>query len=180
MAKLDSFRANLVGGGARPSQFRVSINFPTWVTVPTDGAATEFLVKAASLPASIIMPIDVPFRGRVAKIAGERQFANWNVTILNDNDFAIRNALEQWSNGILNHSQTNGRAKPKDYSADLYVFQLDRNDKEIKTYKFTNCFPQQIGEIGLDFGNVSQIEEYPVEFSIDYWEVVDANTAITE
>jgi hypothetical protein len=180
MAKIDSFRAFLSGGGARPSQFMVSINFPSWVTVPVNGAAVQFLVKAASLPASIITPIDVPFRGRIAKVAGERQFANWNVTVLNDNDFSIRNALEQWSNGALNHTQTNGRVKPLDYSADLFVTQLDRNDVSIKTYKFVNCFPQQIGEIGLDFGNVAQIEEFPVEFSVDYWEVVDANTAITE
>lgn len=180
MAKIDSFRAFLAGGGARPSQFRVSIHFPAWVTVPTSAQSTQFLVKAASLPASIITPIDVPFRGRIAKIAGERQFANWNVTVLNDNDFAIRNALEQWSNGILNHTQTNGRVKPIDYSADLFVTQLDRNDNDIKTYKFINCFPQQIGEIGLDFGNVAQIEEYPVEFSVDYWEVIDANTLVTE
>lgn len=174
MAKIESFRAFLAGGGARPSQFMVSINFPKYVTVPVDGASVQFMVKAASLPASIITPIDVPFRGRVAKIAGERQFANWNVTVLNDNDFNIRNALEQWSNGALNHTQTNGLVKPLDYSADLFVSQLDRNDNVLKTYKFVNCFPQQIGEIGLDFGNVSQIEEYPVEFSVDYWEVASA------
>jgi hypothetical protein len=138
------------------------------------------LVKAASLPASIIQPIDVPFRGRIAKIAGERQFANWNVTVINDNDFLARNALEQWSNGILNHSQTNGRLAPTDYSLDLYVAQLDRNDKEIKKYKFVNCFPQQISEIGLDFGNTATIEEFQVEFSIDYWEVMDNQNQITE
>lgn len=179
MAKIDSFRAFLAGGGARPSQFMVSINFPSWVTVPVNGAAVQFLVKAASLPASIIIPIDVPFRGRIAKVAGERQFANWNVTVLNDNDFSIRSALEQWSNGILNHTQTNGMVKPLDYSTDLFVTQLNRNDEPIKTYKFVNCFPQQIGEIGLDFGNVSQIEEFPVEFSVDYWEDAAKDTVVT-
>jgi hypothetical protein len=180
MAKIDSFRAFLAGGGARPSQFQVDIIFPKYVTVPVSGAAVQFLVKAASLPASIVAPIDVPFRGRITKIAGERQFANWNVTILNDNDFNIRNALEQWSNGMLNHTATNGIVKPLDYSTDLYVTQLDRNDNPIKKYKFVNCYPQQIGEIGLDFGNVSQIEEYPVEFSVDYWEVISSDVAITQ
>lgn len=180
MAKIDSFRAYLAGGGARPSQFLVNIHFPSWVSVPLPGNATQFLVKAATLPASIITPIDVPFRGRIAKIAGERQFANWNVTVLNDNDFLIRNALEQWSNGIVNHTATNGKLAPSDYSLDLYVSQLDRNDKIIKTYKFANCFPQQIAEIQLDFGNIATIEEYNVEFSVDYWEVITSDTAITE
>lgn len=179
MAKIDQFRAYFAGGGARPSQFVVSINFPTWVTVPTPGQATQFLVKAASLPASIISPIEVPFRGRISKIAGERQFANWNVTVLNDNDFLIRNALEQWSNGILNHTQTNGRLAPTDYAIDLQVQQLDRNDKAIKTYKFVNAFPQQISDIQLDFGNMSSVEEFQVEFSVDYWEVLSSTDQIT-
>lgn len=179
MAKIDQFRAFLYGGGARPSQFQVSINFPSWVNVPAPGAATAFLVKAASLPASIITPIEVPFRGRIAKVAGERQFANWNVTVLNDNDFLIRNALEQWSNGILNHTQTNGRMAPTDYAIDLQVVQLDRNDVALKTYKFVNCFPQQISDIQLDFANTASIEEFQVEFSVDYWEVVTSQEPIT-
>jgi hypothetical protein len=175
MSKISDFRSYLTGGGARPSQFRVTLNFPTWVATATPGAASFFLVKAASLPASTITPIEVPFRGRIAKIAGERQFQNWNVTVLNDNDFLIRNALEYWSNQILNHSATNGRIQPNDYAIDLKVEQLDRNDVAIKEYTFRNCFPQNIQEIGLDFGAVANIEEYQVEFSVDYWETTDRN-----
>lgn len=175
MAKIDSFRSYLSGGGARPSQFRVHMRFPDFVQTPINTNAVQYLVKAASLPASIIIPIDVPYRGRVAKIAGERQFANWNVTILNDNDFMLRNAMEQWSSGTLNHTQTNGMLAPKSYATDMYVDQLDRNDNIVKTYKFVNCFPQQISEIQLDFGNVNQIEEFQVEFSVDYWEAVSTD-----
>ena len=174
MANIDTFRSNLVGGGARASQFRVYLTFPDWVlqSGAAAGAAVSgvFLIKAASLPASLITPIDVPFRGRIAKIAGERQFGNWVVTVLNDNDFTIRKALESWSRGILDHSSTTGRINPVSYTSDLIVQQLDRNENILKEYKFHNCFPQAIAEIQLDFANVQQIEEYQVEFSIDYWE----------
>jgi hypothetical protein len=173
MARIDDFRAQLVGGGARPSQFRVSLMFPSWVNAGNAGASGQFLVKAASLPASVITPIEVPFRGRIAKIAGERQFANWNVTVLNDSDFLIRNALETWSNGILAHTSTNGRLAPLDYAVNLYVSQLDRNDLVIKEYRFANCFPQNISEIQLDFGATNQIQEFQCEFSVDFWEVIN-------
>lgn len=173
MAKIDDFRAQLIGGGARPSQFQVMLTFPEWVTRGAGAASTaQFMIKAASLPASIIQPIDVPFRGRIAKIAGERQFANWTVQIYNDNDFLIRDALEEWSKGILQHSETHGRLPPSSYARELIVHQLDRNDLILKTYKFFNCFPQQIQEIQLDYGMTTQIEEYQVEFSVDYWEDV--------
>ena len=169
MARIDDFRSILTGGGARASQFRVVLDFPRWVDFGDSVYKGIFLVKAASLPASTISPIEVPYRGRITKVAGERQFANWNVTILNDNDFMIRNALEQWSSGILNHTATNGRLKSLDYQTDMRVEQFDRNENVIKTYYMHNCHPQNIGEIGLDFGNTNSIEEYQVEFSVDYW-----------
>ena len=171
MATINSFRSNLTGGGARPSQFQVMLTFPNWVA-ETSGAIQQakFMVKAASLPASIITPIDVPFRGRYAKIAGERQFANWNVTVLNDGNFTIRRAMEAWSKGILLHSDTGGIVTPTDYTAQLQVQQLDRNDVVLRTYAFYNCYPQNIQEIQLDFGATTQIEEYQIEFSVDYWE----------
>lgn len=169
MARIDDFRSVLTGGGARGSQFRVVLDFPRWVDFGDSVYRGVFLVKAAALPASTISPIEVPYRGRVTKIAGERQFSNWVVTILNDNDFLIRNAMEQWSAGILNHTATNGRLKSLDYQTDMVVEQLDRNESVIKSYKMHNCHPQNISEIGLDFGNTNSIEEYQVEFSVDYW-----------
>lgn len=169
MAKIDDFRAQLIGGGARPSQFKVMLTFPDWVVAGGAAKAGEFLIKAAALPASTIQPIDVPFRGRIAKLAGERMFANWNVVVLNDNDFLIRNALERWSKGILEHEQTNGRVSPSSYTSQLVVQQLDRNDVAIKQYTFYNCFPQTISEVQLDFGDTTQIEQFQCEFSIDYW-----------
>lgn len=170
--RIDQFRATLAGGGARPTQFKVMLTFPSWVSGTDAAIKAEFLVKGASLPASILMPIDVPFRGRPIKIAGERQFQNWNVTVLNDNDFLIRNAFERWSKGILDHSSVNGRLAPASYETDMIVQQLDRNDNPIKEYKFFNCWPQQVSEIQLDFGAVQNIEEFQVEFSVDYWETL--------
>lgn len=169
MAKIDEFRSFLQGGGARPSQFKVNLNIPGLADASRVG---QFMVKATTLPSSLITPIDVPFRGRIAKIAGERQFQNWTVTILNDNDFKIRAALEEWSRNILEHDQTQGILPPSWYVTEMQVIQLDRNDNELRTYQFSNCFPQVIGEIGLDFGNTTAIEEYQVEFSVDYWKVV--------
>ena len=178
MARIDDFRAQLTGGGARPSQFRVLLTFPNWVSLGAPAAqAGQFLIKSSTLPASIITPIDVPFRGRYAKIAGERQFANWNITVINDNDFLIKNALEIWSKGILEHDATNGRMAPNDYTSDLFVQQLDRNDNILKEYKMFNCFPQNVQEIQLDFGATTQLEEYQVEFSVDYWLAADQGGA---
>lgn len=167
MALINDFRAQLAGGGARPSQFRVTLNIPGESQANN---AAKFLVRSAVLPASNITPIEVPFRGRFAKIAGERQFANWTVTVLNDNDFLIRAALENWSHDILSHSTTNGKLAPSSYTCDMIVEQLDRNDLVLREYKFYNCFPQNIQEINLDFGSTAQIEEYQVEFSVDFWE----------
>lgn len=170
--RIDEFRAVFSGGGARATQFKVMLTFPTWVAGTDAAIKGEFLVKATSLPSSNIQPIDVPFRGRPIKIAGERVFQNWNVSVLNDNDFLIRNAMERWSKGILDHSSVNGRLAPSSYETDMIVQQLDRNDNPIKEYKFFNCWPQTIGEIQLDFAATTTIEEFPVEFSVDYWEVV--------
>ena len=174
MNKIDNFRANFAGGGARPTQFECVINFPSWVGGSPATNKLAFMVRATTLPASIITPIDVPFRGRIAKIAGERQFGNWNVTVLNDNDFVIRSTLERWSKGILDHSSTVGRVQPTSYTANMIVRQLDRNDVMLKEYKFYNCFPQMVSEIQLDYGQVNAVEEFGVEFSVDYWETAEA------
>jgi hypothetical protein len=169
MARIDDFRAMLAQGGARPSQFQVLLNFPSWVNAGESTTKGIFLVKAASLPASTISPIEVAYRGRITKVAGERQFGNWNVTVINDNDFTIRDAMERWSQGILEHGATTGRLAQSDYQTDMWVHQLDRNNNIVKEYRFHNCHPQIVSEIGLDFGNTNQIEEFNVEFSVDYW-----------
>lgn len=179
MARIDDFRAFLTQGGARPTQFRVNLAFPQALG-GTNGAAQSavFMCSATSLPASTIQPIEVPYRGRNVKLAGERQFQNWQVRVLNDSNFLIRKALEVWSAGILEHSSTSGVVVPTLYAVDMEVVQLDRNDFELRKYKFHNCWPINVSEISLDFGAITQIEEFNVEFSVDYWTVDSGDAQI--
>ena len=128
------------------------------------------MCKGAQLPASVTNVIDVPFRGRQLKVAGDRTFEPWTVTIINDTDFAVRDSMERWLNGINNHKANSGLTNPVDYQADLIVDQLDRDGNEIKTYNFRGAFPVNISNIELNYETVDTIEEFTVEFQIQYWE----------
>ena len=128
------------------------------------------MCKGAQLPASVTNVIDVPFRGRQLKVAGDRTFEPWTVTIINDTDFAVRDSMERWLNGINNHKANAGLTNPVDYQADLIVDQLDRDGNEIKTYNFRGAFPVNISNIELSYETVDTIEEFTVEFQIQYWE----------
>lgn len=188
---ITQFKSNLAGGGARPNLFEVTLDFPTSnsmgfmsndttataATAPliSDPASLPFLVKAANLPASNITPVEVPFRGRVLKVAGERTFDTWTVTVLNDTDFKIRTIMEQWMNGISRLTNGSGETNPADYDADLYVSQLDRNGDELRKYKFVGCFPTNISEIALSYDTTDTIEEFTVEFQVLYWNIVQSD-----
>jgi len=165
---IDDFKAKLKGGGARPNLFKATINFPAYAQ--GDVEITSFMCKAAQLPASIMGIIEVPFRGRQLKIAGDRTFETWSPTILNDTDFVVRNAMERWMNGINAHSANTGLVAPADYSADLVVEQLDRDETVLKRYNFRGCFPTNIGAIDLAYETNDAIEEFTVEFQVQYWE----------
>lgn len=170
MANISDFKAQLIGGGARPNQFLVQLTFPTYVSAgAVVGINAQFLCKAAQLPASTVDNMPVFYRGRQVNFAGERTFAPWSVTVYNDTTFTIRNALERWSDGVLNHSQTNGRVNPRDYQVDLTVSQLDRNGAVVKTYKFVDAYPTLIGPIAVDYETNNQIETFDVEFTYNYW-----------
>lgn len=165
---VDDFKSKLRGGGARPNLFKATVNFPVYAE--GDVELTSFLCKAAQLPASEMGAVSVPFRGRQLKIAGDRTFQTWTATILNDTDFSIRNAMERWMNGINAHSANTGLTNPVDYQADLIVEQLDKDESILKTYNFRGCFPTNIGAIDLSYETVDQIEEFTVEFQVQYWE----------
>ena len=165
---IDDFKAKLRGGGSRPNLFRATINLPGYAEGNTE--ITSFLCKAAQLPASVMNFIDVPFRGRQLKIAGDRTFEVWTPTIINDTDFEIRNAMERWMNGINAHQANTGFVNPIDYQADLLVEQLDRDETVLKTYNFRGCFPTNVSAIDLNYETVDQIEEFTVEFQVQYWE----------
>ena len=170
MANIADFKAQMIGGGARPNQFRVELTFPSFVTLGViAGQRAQFLCRAASLPASTIETISIPYRGRPVNFAGERSFPPWTVYIYNDTTFNIRNALEQWQSGIQQYNTTNGRTNPTDYQVDLSVHQLDRNGATIKSYKFTDAFPTNIGAITLDYEQQNAIEQFDVEFVYNFF-----------
>lgn len=167
---VDDFKSKLRGGGARPNLFKATINFPAYAQ--GDVEITSFLCSAAQLPASTMGTIIVPFRGRQVKMAGDRTFDTWTPTIINDTDFAVRNAMERWMNGMNNHRQNTGLTNVNDYSADLVVEQLDKDGSTLKTYNFRGCFPTAVSPIDLNYATTDQIEEFSVEFQVQYWESV--------
>ena len=165
---VDDFKAKLKGGGARPNLFKATINFPGYANGNVE--LTSFMCRAAQLPGSIMSEIIVPFRGRELKIAGDRTFEIWSPTIINDTDFAVRDAMERWMNGINAHSDNSGLTNPVDYQADLIVEQLDRDGSTIKTYNFRGCFPTNVSPIDLSYDPAAAIEEFTVDFQVQYWE----------
>ena len=169
---ISNFKSKLTGGGARANLFEVVLTFPD-VAQP-DSAVLEkarFLVKGANLPASNVAQIEVPFRGRVLKIAGDRTFDSWTVTVINDTDFAIRSAFERWSNTINRLSDNTGLTNPADYQSDAYVYQLDRDGSTLRSYRFYDTFPTQVGPIELSY-DAQGIQEFTVELQVQYWEAI--------
>jgi hypothetical protein len=165
---VDDFKSKLKGGGARPNLFNCKLNFPAFAL--GDAELTSFMVKGAQLPSSNVTPITVPFRGRQLKIAGDRTFEEWTVTVINDTGFEVRNAMERWMNGINSHNANTGFNDPADYQTDLTVDQLDKDGLVIKSYQFRSCFPTVISAIDLNYDTVDTIEEFTVTFQVQYWE----------
>ena len=170
MANINDFKAKLAGGGARPNQFKVTMPFPGYAQVGGEIEELAFLCRVAQIPALTLGQVVVPFRGRQIKIAGDRTFADWTITVINDTNFKIRNAFERWSNGINNATDGEGLTNPADYQVDAFVDQLDRNGATLKSYTLRGAFPLELGEIGLDFGNNDTIEEFTVSFGYQYFE----------
>jgi hypothetical protein len=170
--RVDDFKAALKGGGARPNLFQATITFPGAVNAGGDIALTTFMCKGAQLPASVMSPIPVGFRGRQIQIAGDRTFEPWTVNIINDTDFTVRNSMERWMNAINAHSANTGLTNPASYQADMYVDQLDKDGSVLKKYAFRGAFPTNVSAIDLAYDNNDTIEEFTVEFQIQYWEAV--------
>ena len=170
MANINDFKAKLAGGGARPNQFKVTMPFPGYSQVGGEIEELAFLCKVTQLPAMTVGMVTVPFRGRQIKIAGDRTYADWTITVINDTNFKLRNAFERWSNGINNATDGEGLTNPADYQVDAFVDQLDRNGATIKSYTLRGAYPIDIAQIELDYGNNDTIEEFQVTFNYQYFE----------
>ena len=170
MAEIGSFLSKLKGGGARSNQFKVTMPFPGFSAVGGETESMAFLCKATSIPESTVGEVIVPFRGRNIYMAGDRTFATWDTTIINDSDFLIRNAIERWLNGINNHSDNEGLVNPVDYQVDAFVDHLDRNGNTIKSYTFRGLYPTNLQAIPLDFAEVTALEEFVCSWRYQHWE----------
>ena len=171
MAAIDDFKANLIGGGARANQFRVTITPPPGIAIGLDVRRASFLVTASNLPASTLGEVAVPFRGRNIYVAGDRPAPEpWSTTFFNDTDFMVRNAMERWHNGINNFADNTGVTNAADFQTDLFVEQLDRDDTILKTYIFRNAFPSNIGQIDLTNEETTTIETFEVQWRYQHFE----------
>jgi hypothetical protein len=187
---IDRFRSQLKGGGARPNLFEVEAAFPTGLGV-SDQERFRFLIKAASLPASTMGVIDVPFRGRNLKIAGDRTFEPWTITVINDTDFFIRNAFERWMNWMNKLDDNAGVITPNSYQGDWIVNQLGRGTQVttsvagtgaglpagkmpvLKQYVMKGCFPTSISAIDLSYDSSDTIEEFTVDLQVQWFDILN-------
>lgn len=158
---IKEFQGQFQFDGARPNLFQVSI--------PQLGQKFNFTCKAAQLPGSTLGMAPVFYFGREVKLAGNRSFPDWSVTILNDEDFLVRNVLENWMGKMNSHEGNIATNLLADYSFDANVIQYGKKGDEVKTYKFVGMFPVDIAPIDLDWGSNDSIEEYSVTFAYQYW-----------
>ena len=170
MPNINEFKSRLRGGGARPNQFKVTLPFPGYAAVGGETSDLAFLCKASALPGQSIPSIAIPFRGRELKIAGDRTFEDWQITVINDTDFKLYRAFERWMNGINNMTDNEGIANPADYQVDGFIDQLDRNGATLKSYTYRGLFPTTLQSIPLDYSTNSTIEDFQVTFAIQYFE----------
>ena len=187
---ISAFKSKLIGGGARPNLFEVDVTFPTAVNLGVQGDGTgqfdsenfRFLCKTAALPGSNVTPIEVPFRGRTLKVAGDRTIEPWSVTIINDEDFSHRRAFEAWIQNMAQYGDHSGLTNPNDYMGNAVVYQLGRsesnqqgtnttgeNSRILAQYRFIDIFPTSISEIGLSYDSEDAIEEFTVDFQVQYY-----------
>ena len=182
---LSNFKSALIGGGARPNLFEVELTtLPAGIEWPADNF--RYMCKASQLPASVIANIDIPFRGRIFKVAGDRTIEPWSITVINDEDFRIRNAMEQWMELIAKLDTNLGATLPESYMTNATVYQLGRgstkssttNEGEVnavlKQYEFIDIFPINVSAIDLSYDSSDTIEEFTVDFAVQSYNLTGA------
>ena len=170
---INEFKSQLTGGGARSNLFQVQILNPV---DPSADFKAPFMIKTAALPASTVGSFTVPYFGRQVKYAGDRTFADWQITVINDEDFLIRNAMEAWMNAINSHD-SNTRALPQDYKSNALITQYSKNGDPLRTYVFEGLYPTTVDQIAMDWSTNDGIQEFGVTFAYDLWKV-EGNTGI--
>ena len=176
LRKITDFKSKLSGGGARSNLFEVVLSFPDSAPADTNVLdKSRFLVESVALPASMVAPLAVAFRGRTLKLAGDRTFDTWTITVINDTDFAIRSAFENWMNVINRVSDNTGVTDPALYQADAFVYQLDRDGSTLRAYHFYDLFPTNISAIQLAY-ETDAIQRFTVEMQVLWWEAVRGNS----
>ena len=190
---ISDFKSKLQGGGARPNLFEVSIpSFPSALQSAWTNTVSEkfnFMCEATSMPASTVNPIDIPFRGRILKVAGDRTIDIWSVTVINDEDFDIRSAFEQWANLISKLNNASGATDPNAYMVNAFVKQLGRgaekssktntngnNAAVLRTYKLYDIWPSSVGPIDLSYADNNTIERFTVDFQMQWFEIGDTSS----
>ena len=182
---ISQFKSQLIGGGARPNLFEVELTtLPAGIAWPADNF--RYMCKAAQLPASVIANIDIPFRGRIFKVAGDRTIEPWSITIINDEDFRIRKAMEEWVDLIAKLENNLGATDPSAYMVNAKVFQLGRGSTPssknnagdrnavLREYEFIDIFPTNVSSIDLYYDSSDTIEEFVVDFQVQSFAFVDA------
>jgi len=182
---ISQFKSQLIGGGARPNLFEVELTtLPAGIAWPADNF--RYMCKAAQLPASVIANIDIPFRGRIFKVAGDRTIEPWSITIINDEDFRIRKAMEEWVDLIAKLENNLGATDPSAYMVNAKVFQLGRGsapssqtnagdrNSVLREYEFIDIFPTSVSSIDLSYDSSDTIEEFVVDFQVQSFAFVDA------
>lgn len=202
---LEDFKSRLIGGASRPNLFECELTFPSFATQSTtaEGAdntrsaseLSRFMIKSANLPASTVGVIEVPFRGRSLKIAGDRSFDVWTITIINDVDFTLRTSFEKWMNAINKHDDNSGLINPAQYQRDAIVKQFGRSSVQsanssvtsptvssagdqipvLKAYKFYGVFPTSVSAIDLSYDATDSIEEFTVDLQVQWWDALDSS-----
>ncbi len=174
---VSEFKTNLKGGGARPSLFTVDIDAALTQLGIAPPASSKFLIKGASIPTSTIGSYDVFYHGKAIHVAGDRSFETWDTTIINDEDFGIRIAIEKWMDLIADHklnirSESLSQKKEgenADYKKSIKVTQFSKSGKHLHHYHFLGAFPTALSAIALDWATASEMEEYTVTWTYDRW-----------
>ena len=170
MPNINEFKSRLQGGGARANQFKVTMAFPGYAEVGGETSDLSYLCTATSIPGQSLGTVSVPFRGRVLNLVGDRTFAPWSMTVLNDTDFKIYRAMERWMNGMNNMTDNEGLTNPSNYQVDIKVDHLDRNGATLKTYILRGAFPTSLDDIALSASDNDSIEDFGCSFTYQYFE----------